>query len=277
MSEDAVALRFPSPTGDEIPPREPGMVDLWCYFPESSHDPELLSAQAALMTPDEHERCGRFHFERERRLFIATRALARTVLSSYFPVAPGDWRFSNAEHGKPFIASPILRPRLQFNLAHTQGLVVCVVSATHELIGVDAEMIESGRDIFRDAERYFSLSERGKLRACPTPKRPRLFLAYWTLKESFAKARGEGLSLPLDGSSFHFEEDAIHIVLDPSLAEDATSWRFALLDASPHHIIAVAVKTSGAPLTLRITHIVPLGKAVEGAQLAAISRADLLK
>ena len=229
------------------------------------------------MTPDEEERCGRFHFERDRQLFIATRALARTALSSYFPVAPGDWRFATGEHGKPFIAAPILTPRLHFNLAHTHGLIVCVVSAAHDLIGVDTEMLEGGRDIFGEAERYFSSSERGALRACPTSKQPRLFLAYWTLKESFAKARGEGLGLPLDRSSFHFEGDAIRIALDPSLSEDAACWRFALLDAPPHHIIAVAVKTGGTPLILRIKHTVPLGRVVEGAQLAAISKADLLK
>jgi 4'-phosphopantetheinyl transferase len=252
------------------------MVDLWCYFPDPIRDPELLSAQAALMTPDEEKRCGRFHFERDRQLFIATRALARTVLSNYFPVPPGDWRFSTGEHGKPFIASPILAPRLHFNLAHTRGLVVCVASAAHDLIGVDAEMLEGGRDIFGEAERYFSSSERSALRACPTSKQPRLFLAYWTLKESFAKARGEGLGLPLDRSSFHFEEDEIRIVLDPSLSEDATAWRFALLDAPPQHIIAVAAKTGGTPLTLRIQHTVPLGRVVESAQLATISTADLL-
>ena len=128
------------------------MVDLWCYFPELSHERKLVSAQAALMTPDEHERCGRFHLEHDRRLFIATRALARTVLSNYGSVAPSDWRFSPGKHGKPYIAYPILTPPIHFNLAHTPGLVVCVVSVANKSIGVDAEIIKGGRDMFSLAE-----------------------------------------------------------------------------------------------------------------------------
>ena len=75
---------------DEIKCDEPGAVDLWCYSPESNPDPDLLAAQAALLSSDERERCERFRLERDRRLFVATRALVRTVLCSYFPVAPGE-------------------------------------------------------------------------------------------------------------------------------------------------------------------------------------------
>ncbi len=253
------------------------MVDLWCYFPEANPDPHLLSAQAALLTPDEQERCGRFRFERDCRVFVATRALVRTVLSSYFPVAPGDWRFSVGQHGKPSVAVPILMSPIHFNLAHTTGLIVCAVSVAHQVIGVDAEMIEDGRDIVSEAESYFSPAERCALRTCPASRQPCLFFAYWTLKESYVKARGDGLSLPLDRFSFHFEEDALRLVLDPGLADDATNWRFALLHAPPNHIIAVAVETGGADLRLRIKHTVPLRKAVEAVDLPAISALHPLK
>lgn len=265
---------MPLPSVNEIISDERGMVDLWCYFPESSPDPELLSAQAALMTPDERERCGRFRLERDRRIFVATRALIRTVLSSYFPVAPADWRFL-ARHGKPFVASPIPAPGIHFNLAHTAGLVACAVTAAHDSIGVDTEMIRSEPDLLGEAERYFSSPERRALRACPASRQPRLFFSYWTLKESYVKARGEGLRLPLDRFSFHFEEDTIRIILDPCLSDDAANWRFALLDATPNHLIAVAAKTGGAPLTLRIKQTVPLGRTLEGEDLIAISGLDL--
>ncbi len=268
---------MPVASADEIKCGEPGVVDLWCYFLESNPDPDLFAAQAALLCSSERERCERFLLERDRRLFVASRALVRTALSSYFAVAPGDWRFSIGQHGKPSVASPLPTPRIHFNLAHTPGLAVCVVSGAHESIGVDAEMIESRREIFSDAERYFSSPERGALRACPGAKQPQLFFAFWTLKESYVKARGDGLGLSLDQFSFHFDEDAIHIVLDQSLADDATRWRFALVSASSHHLIAVAAKTGGAPLSLHTKVIVPLGKAVQTGGLSVISAFDLLK
>ena len=45
----------------------------------------------------------RFVFERDRRSFLMTRALVRTILSRYATVAPADWRFIANVHGRPEI------------------------------------------------------------------------------------------------------------------------------------------------------------------------------
>lgn len=256
---------------------EPGTVDLWGYFPEADEDPALLSAQAALLSADERERHGHFRFERDRRLFLATRALIRTVLSSYFPVAPGDWLFSLGEQGKPSIAYPIPACPLHFNLARTEGLVVCLVGSAHTLLGVDTELIKAGREFGSLAKSYFSLGESQAIRACPASRQAQLFFAYWTLKESYAKARGDGLSLALDRFSFHLRGNEIAIALDPSLADEANSWRFALVGAPSNHLVALAVKSGGAPLKVRIKETVPLGKAAENIRLTVRAPSDFLK
>jgi 4'-phosphopantetheinyl transferase len=233
-----------------------GIVDLWYYFYEGA-DTELLAAHEALLTPDERDRYGSFRFERDRRLFLATRALVRSVLSNYAAVSPGDWRFAANEHGKPFVSAPIIVPSVHFNLANTPGLVVCAISVAHELFGVDAERIDCGVEATEIADRYFSLSEASRLRALPIPERQGLFLAYWSLKESYLKARGLGLTLPLGQFSFRVD-DEISIEFDTGFADDAPSWRFALLEAPPHHIVAISVKTGGASLSMRSARVVPL-------------------
>ena len=43
----------------------------------------------------------RFVFERDRRQFLITRALVRTMLSRYAEVAPRDWRFVTNQYGRP--------------------------------------------------------------------------------------------------------------------------------------------------------------------------------
>jgi len=235
---------------------EKGIVDLWCYFYEDI-DVELLAAYEALLTADERDRHKSFYFERERRLFLATRALVRTVLSNYSAVSPADWRFARNEHGKPLITAPIVAPAIYFNLANTPGLVVCAVSVAQEPVGVDAERIDREVEAAELANRYFSLSEASRLRALPTPEQPELFFAYWTLKESYIKARGLGLTLPLGQFSFRMDHE-IGVEFDAGFADDASSWRFALLDAPPHHMIAVSVKTGGAALSLRATRVIPL-------------------
>jgi 4'-phosphopantetheinyl transferase len=68
---------------------EEGIVELWYYFCEDI-DAELLNAHEALLTPEERDRYRSFHFEHDRRLFLATRALVRTVLSKYSVVSPTD-------------------------------------------------------------------------------------------------------------------------------------------------------------------------------------------
>jgi 4'-phosphopantetheinyl transferase len=233
-----------------------GIVDLWYYSYEDA-DAELLASHQALLTPDELERWNSFRFERDRRLFLATRALVRSVLSHYAAVAPADWRFATNDHGKPRISAPVVKPTIHFNLANTLGLVVCVVSVAHELVGVDAERINRKVEASALANRFFSPSEASHLNALPAPDQPELFFSYWTLKESYIKARGLGLTLPLAKFSFRLGDD-ISVEFDEGFDDDASAWRFALLDAPPHHRIAVSVKTTGFPLSLRATRLLPL-------------------
>jgi 4'-phosphopantetheinyl transferase len=234
------------------------IVDLWCYCHELIDEAALFAAQEALMTPDEYARYRSFHFESDRKVFVATRALVRTVLSRYAAVAPREWRFVTGKHGKPHIAHPGVAPSIYFNLANTLGLVVCAVSVAHESIGVDVERIDRKTEILDLADRFFSRSEARALRALPSSERLCRFVAVWTLKESYIKARGVGLTQPLNQFSFLLDQKEIGIVFDERMSDDATRWRFALLDSPPHYMIAVGADTGGAALSLRTAHIIPL-------------------
>jgi 4'-phosphopantetheinyl transferase len=232
-----------------------GVIDLWCHFYDERGDDELEAAQRALITADELTRWSRLRFEDDRRMFLATRALVRCTLSEYFAVAPADWRFSTGPHGKPYIQAPVTTPALHFNLANTKGLVVCAVSVAHELVGVDVERTDRTNDTFALAERFFSPSEACALTQLPSSAQLRRFYQYWTLKESYLKANGWGLTAPLARCSFSVSDDGRRIGFDAPLEEEANLWRFAVFDASPHHMLAVAAKTEGHDLSLRATGI----------------------
>jgi 4'-phosphopantetheinyl transferase len=133
-----------------------------------------------------------------------------------------------------------------------------VVSVAHEPVGVDVERMDRRTETVRLAERYFAPSEVRALRALPAAEQPRRFFAYWTLKESYIKARGLGLALPLDQFAFHLDDEAIRIAFDPRLVDNPARWRFALLDAPPCYTLTVGVDTGGAPLSLRAAPVVPL-------------------
>ena len=249
----------------------PGRVDLWLFFYEELEDAELNKVYRSLMTAAECARHDRFYFERDRRLFLATRALARTVLSCYADVPPAAWRFAEGERGKPYLVGPQVPVPLHFNLTNTYGLVACAVSTSHPQLGVDAELLERMGETVSIADRYFSQREVAALRRLPVQEQRRRFFSYWTLKESYIKARGLGLAIPLEQFSFLLDEDAhenahedahenarIKVLFDPRLKDDARRWRFDLREASPRHLVAVGVDTGGIPLQLHAASVVPL-------------------
>jgi len=238
-------------------------VDLWCFFYSRADDASLLAAYDALMTEPERARHQRFAFASDRRLFLATRALVRTVLSHYATVRPQDWRFGERDHGKPYVVAPADVAPIHFNLSGTPGLAICAVSRAYADLGLDAECLSRHGDTAAIAESYFSPVEARALRALPASAQRDRFFSYWTLKESYIKARGLGLAIPLEQFSFLLDDgDDIGVTFDASLGDDATQWRFALIDAFADHRVAVGVNTGGKPLSLRAVNYVPLRGAV---------------
>src|SRR5215813_11821908 len=89
----------------------------------SAWTPDALARDFALLEPGERERANRFHFETDRRMYVAAHALLRRALSRHAPVEPAEWRFSGAEGERPEIAEPAPATRLRFSLSHTRSVV----------------------------------------------------------------------------------------------------------------------------------------------------------
>ena len=95
------------------------------------------------------------------------------------------------EYGKPCF--PTL-PGFHFSLSHSGSMALCAVSDMS--LGCDIELIRGDR--LRLAERFFHPRECAWLHSLPEDERQAGFFRLWTSKESFIKAIGRGLSLPLD-------------------------------------------------------------------------------
>lgn len=210
-----------------------------------------------LLTADERARMERFAFDYLKREFLVTRALCRLTLSRYADVDPRTWRFEANRYGRPEISHPQLSVPMRFNLSNARSLIACVVTAGVDA-GVDVEETDRGGETVSIADRYFSPSEVRALLALPPAQQPTRFFEYWTLKESYIKARGMGLSLPLEQFSFELDAERIGIGFDPRLNDRPERWQFALFRPSPRHLLAVGVRRPGqSDLPIVIREVVP--------------------
>jgi 4'-phosphopantetheinyl transferase len=240
---------------------KPDEIHLYFAFPDEIDDAELLSVYANLMNPAERQRQARFVFEKDRHRFLVTRALIRTTLSRYARIDPAKWRFSTNKYGRPEVMSEESFSRLRFNISHTNGLIVCAVVLDEE-IGVDVEDI--GRKIGGGgiAERFFASQEVSDLHSIAENNRREWFFYYWTLKESYIKARGMGLSLPLKQFAFHIlEKDRIGISFDAKIDDNPELWQFWLMAPTACHRVAVSVRRKrGRLYQLLMKKVVPLAQ-----------------
>ena len=82
-----------------------------------------------------------------------------------------------------------------FNLSHSDDMVLCAVSDTP--VGCDIEKVTDAP--MEVAERYFSEKERRYIANAQNPAdADRRFFRLWTMKESYMKMTGEGMSLSPD-------------------------------------------------------------------------------
>ena len=199
-------------------------IHLWLLVNDAS-DVCLLEQCRKLLTDDERRRERTFCFKKGQRQYVLTRALVRTVLSRYSEILPHEWLFNYSPQGRPEIANADSAAReLSFNVSHTDGLIVLGVARCPAL-GVDVEHIHHRPGAVRLAEKYFSPDEKAALRALPADVQPQRFAELWTLKESYVKACGKGLSMPL--------------VLPP---EAASRWQLSLLRPTATHVVAVCAE-----------------------------------
>ena len=164
------------------------------------NDEALYSrAFAAVDPPERREQIDRIRVKRERCLSLGGALLLRKALRD---AGAGEPVFACGEHGKPFLRN---RPDLHFNISHSCDFVICVLSDAP--VGCDIEQIKPVRE--RVAERCFSPEENAALAAQPDgAAREDLFFRFWTLKESFLKAVGCGITESLTSVSFDLSGDA---------------------------------------------------------------------
>ncbi len=200
----------------------------------------LLNSYESLLSDDERQRNQRYRFAADRRKDLIARALLRSQLGERLNLAPASLVFKRGEHGKPAL---VLDSSLEFNLSHAGDWIVLAMAESR--IGVDIEHTARDNDVMAIADRYFFGSEIAELTSFEPSEQRQRFFDYWTLKEAYMKARGEGISLGLSNFGFSVaNKPDITIEMNSCLNDSPLDWQFFCVTPNPDYRLSLAFNSS---------------------------------
>ena len=221
-------------------------VEVWPVWIHASD--AVRRACRSLLSPEEASRAQRFAFPHLRAFYEVSHGVLRVLLSHYLKRDPREILLSLGRAGKPALTGD---PGLQFNMSHSGRLAAYAFTFDCEL-GIDVEEVREMPDLESIAERYFCRAEVLELLAVKGAReRTGAFFRCWTRKESYVKAIGEGLSIPLDQFQVTLLPDSparlVHVGED-SVA--AAEWSLHHLEAAPGYAGALAYRAQPRPVVL---------------------------
>lgn len=137
----------------------------------------------------EHEKAGRFRFEKDALRYRAAHAGLRRVLARELGMAARDVRWHVGTQGKPHLAG---REGWHFNLSHSGDWALLGLGQGAP-IGVDIECPGPSADIDLLVSHQFNAAEQAAFAQCPPSARAAFFYRMWVRKEACVKALGCGL------------------------------------------------------------------------------------
>lgn len=206
------------------------MIRLYYSCTTPLHDDSLFQSYYSRVSPERKAKTDRLYFRKDRNLSLGAAVLLDAGLREY-GLSESEMVYGSGSNGKPFFLNA---PEIHFSLSHSEDKVLACFSDTE--LGCDIEQV---KDIdFKIAERFFCRSEYETIRNCPSyALRRDTFFRLWTLKESYVKASGKGMSLPANAFVIDLSGDRITVRDDT----DTGIYDFAELDLFPNCKSALCV------------------------------------
>lgn len=202
------------------------IVQLW-FCPLTNLDDNInnIAFLRSVLSEDERLKVDRYRFPQARIQALYVRCYLRTILSRYaaselsVDVAPKQWTFKYEPQGKPHLCDEqYALTGIEFNISHSgEFLLVAMTNTGGKLshrrklvsqevgvlqLGVDIEKSRAETDIGSIHHHYFSMLESSRLLTLDEADQREHFFDLWALKESYIKAVGKGLAIPLDSFGF---------------------------------------------------------------------------
>ena len=203
-------------------------IDVWPFTLDSALAvPEMLDHF-------EQARLRRIRSRSKRIEFLVGRSMLRRILGDVLDINPSEVCLGYGVHGKP----RLLGGELNFNLSHS-GHRALVAISTGGRVGVDVEYQRARRPFQKLSRRFFAEAEDRWLRTLPAPERVEGFYRVWTLKESYLKAIGTGLSFSSRGFALDLECSPPCLMATEYPGDEPNRWHFATLELGSGYAAAL--------------------------------------
>jgi 4'-phosphopantetheinyl transferase len=167
------------------------MLEVFAVNLENYLEDLELTEMLPLVSKEKQNQAQRFLKKEDAYRAVIGELLIRKMACEKLKVKNSKLEFEKNQYGKPFLKE---YPNFYFNISHSGNWIVSAVD--DRSVGIDVEKI-APIDL-KIAKRYFSKEEYRDLMAKKEENRLSYFYDLWTLKESYIKAVGKGLSLALD-------------------------------------------------------------------------------
>lgn len=201
-----------------VPPLIKGDIHLWTISIDTSEN--QIEGLRSVLSPGEKKKASYYKFEPIQHNYIVSQAVLRILLSSYLDVKPVDIKLGVHKKGKPFLVNDV---SLFFNISNSHGICVYAFTRNAE-IGIDIEKIRDLPDINQLIDKNLTTREKKYFQKDPDNKLSRFF-QFWTIKESYLKAIGEGMRLTPENLEFSLDNGAIRLQ-SVNYGFDAADWQF---------------------------------------------------
>jgi len=197
-----------------------------------------LKSLLRFISPEKKKVIGNYYREEDRLRSLVADLLIRMVVMQRCGFENHEIGFGQSANGKPILAGT---EGFHFNASHAGDWVVCAFDIAE--IGVDVERVKTAN--LSISRSFFTEEEHNDI--CNAPDSNDRFFDYWTLKESFIKHSGKGLTQALNSFTILFSENPIRVALEGKLLENVFLKQYSLDEA---HKLSVCASSRSLPETI---------------------------
>lgn len=215
------------------------MIEVYMLRLDERKAAALYEVMLNYVSPSKREAAGRFRRPIDAYRSVTGEILARLAITKRWKLSNAELSFYKNEFGKPLLDHSSID--FHFNVSHSGDWVVCAFGDC--LVGIDIELMKP-QDL-SIAERFFAPVEYNRLMSLAGSRQLTYFYQLWTLKESYIKAVGKGMSIPLDSFSFLIKADG---EVEASLEKGASAAYFMQTFADDEHAMALCTFQQIVPI-----------------------------